>query len=190
MKKFIIYVLIPLFTISCTKDSIHQDEMNVLPAITEIGANTAGVIIDGYVLVPKDGQNQGYLGASIIRGLDVTLGSNFITSNGNDNFTLFIKNVPAKNGFILLMNLQTLSQTGNIFTTAGNSLPENNIYVGKVINGSVQQQFYSRENSCKIIITKADFNTGIISGTLAGDVYDINNNKIELTNGRFDIKIK
>ena len=173
---------------ACTKDKIADEEIDVLPQITEIGANTAGVEIDGQVLIPGDGTNTGYGGTSLIKGLDVTLGSNFITSNGNDNFTLFIKNLKRPNGFIMLMKIGILNQTGNIFTSNSPSLPE--IYVGKVINGTVQKQFYSKENSCEINITKLDFATGIMSGTFKGNVYDANNNIIELKQGRFDVKIK
>lgn len=189
MKKLTSIIIGLMLAISCIKCSVQED-VDVLPPITEIGANTAGVIIDNYILIPKDGTNTGYLGPSIIRGLDVTVGSNFITTNGNDNFTLFIKNVPAKKGFIIIVQLQVLNEIGDIYTSNGNSLPENNIYVGKIINGSVQQQYYSRENTCKVTITKADFNIGIVSGIFSGEVFDANNNKIEIKDGRFDIKIK
>ncbi len=188
MKKLFYCTLLSFLIFACTKDKIAETEIDVLPQITEIGANTAGAEIDGQVLIPSDGINTGFGGASLIKGLDVTLGPNFITSNGNDNFTLFIKNLKRPNGFILLLKIGILTQTGNIFTSNSPSLPE--IYIGKVINGTVQKQYYSKENSCEIIITKLDFSIGIISGTFKGNVFDENNNVIELKNGRFDIKIK
>ncbi len=186
MKKLFYCTILSFLIFACTKDK--TEEIDVLPQITEIGANTAGVEIDGQVLIPGDGINTGYGGASMIKGLDVTLGPNFITSNGNDSFTLFLKNLKRPNGFILLINIGILNQTGNIFTSNSPSLPE--IYVGKVINGTVQKQFYSKENSCEIIITKLDFTSGIISGTFKGNVFDENNKVIVLKNGRFDVKIK
>jgi hypothetical protein len=187
MKKIFYLTILSFLFFACTKDKTAETEIDVLPEITEIGANTAGVEIDGQVLIPRDGINTSYGGSSIIKGLDVTAGSNFISSNGNDRFTLFIKNLKRPNGFILLMEIGILNQTGSIFTSNSPFLPK--IYVGKVINGTVQKQFYSKENSCEIIITKLDFTTGIISGTFKGNVFDENNNVIVLKNGRFDVKI-
>ena len=188
MKKIFYCIILSFLIFACTKDKTPETEIDVLPQITEIGANTAGVEIDGQVLIPGDGTNTGYGGASIIKGLDITIGPNFITSNGNDRFTLFLKNLKRPNGFIFHLEIGPLNQTGNIFTSNSPYLPQ--IYVGKLINGIVQKQFYSKENSCEILITKLDFTVGIVSGTFKGKVFDNNNNVIELKQGRFDIKIK
>ena len=163
-------------------------EPDTLPGITETGANTAGVIIYGIVIVPKDGINQSYGGPEIIKGLSVILGSNFVETNGNDSFSLSIKNVPLKNGFIFFMDIGILNHTGDYFTEDQPKWPQ--IVVGKVVDGIAVKQFYARKNSCKVKITKLDFDKGIISGTFFGDVFDENNNKITLKEGRFDIKIK
>lgn len=189
MKKVIGCLFILLFTIACSESSIEKEEQDILPQFTETGANTAGVVIDEYVLIPKDGFSTGYLQyGSLIRGLEVELGSDFITSQGNATFSLTIKNLDRKNGYLFIMELGLLNQTGNIATIGGPIRPR--IYVGKQINGPVKQQFYSRPNSCNIMITKLDFNSRIISGTFAGEVFDENNNKIELKDGRFDVKMQ
>ena len=108
MKKIFYLTILSFLFFACTKDKTVESEIDVLPEITEIGANTAGVEIDGQVLIPGDGINTGYGGSSIIKGLDVTTGSNFISSNGNDRFTLFIKNLKRPNGFIISSQNDTL----------------------------------------------------------------------------------
>ena len=83
MKRLLHITIGLLLVISCTKSSV-QEQVDVLPAITEIGAGTAGVEINGYVLIPKDGTSTGYLQyGSLIKGLEARFGSNFITSQGN-----------------------------------------------------------------------------------------------------------
>ena len=186
MKNIFSLCLFCLF-LSCTQRE-EVVETDTLPAITETGANTAGVIIDGIVIVPKDGVNQSYGGPEIIKGLSVILGSDFIGSNGNDSFSLSIKNVPLKNGFIFFMDIGILNQTGDYFSDDQPKWPQ--IYVGKIVDGVSVKQFFAKKNSCKVTITKLDFEKGIISGTFFGDVFDGDNNKITLKEGRFDVKIK
>ena len=188
MIKITIFLTVLILTISCTKSSV-QEEVDVLPPITEIGANTAGVEINGYVLIPKDGTNTGYLQyGSLIKGLEVKVGPDFISSQGNSYLDLTIKNLDRKNGYFFSLELEPVNQIGNITTVGYPTAPR--LYVGKEINGAVQQQFYSRANSFNVIITKLDFVSKIISGTFSGVVFDANNNKLELKNGRFDVKMQ
>ena len=188
MKKLTSFVIGLISIISCTKSSV-QEAVDVLPPITEIGADTAGVEINSYVLIPKDGTSTGNLQfGSLIKGLEVTVGPNFIPSQGNSYFDLTIKNLDRKNGYYFSLELGPVNQIGNITTVGYPTRPR--LYIGKEINGSVQQQFYSRANSFNVIITKLDFINKIVSGTFSGDVFDVNNNKLELKNGRFDVKMQ
>ena len=166
----------------------EEPQTDILPGLTEIGANTAGVIIEEFVLVPKDGINQSYGGPGIIKGLNVTLGSNFMESKGNDSFSLALKNVPTKNGFIFFMDIGILNRTGDYFTEDYPKWPQ--IYVQKIVEGSSVKKYYAKKNSCKVTLNKLDFESGIISGTFSGELYDDDGNKITLKDGRFDIKIK
>lgn len=177
-----------MFLISSCAQREEPAEIESLPNITEIGANTAGVIVAGQIVIPKDGINKLYGGPSTIRGLDVTLGSNFVESNGKSNFSLKIRNVPNKESFNFSMDFGTLDRTGDHFTADENSLPKMDIQ--KKVNGVSTKYYQSRKNSGKLTITKLDFITGIISGVFSGELYDEDNNKITFTDGRFDIRIK
>lgn len=185
--KNIISLCLFCLLISCTQgeEILATDS---LPSITETGANTAGLIIDGIVTIPKDGINKSYGGPIMIKGLRVTLGSNFVESGGNASFSLSIENVPLKNGFIFFMDIGILNQTGDYFSDDQPKWPQ--IFVGKIVDGVSVKQFFAKKNSCKVTITKLDFENGIISGTFFGDVFDEENNKITLKEGRFDVKIK
>jgi hypothetical protein len=189
MKKLISLIIGIVMAISCSKNSVQEETVDVLPPITEIGANTAGVEINGYVLIPKDGTSTGYLQyGSLIKGLEAKFGQNFISTQGNSYFDLTIKNLERDNGYFFSLELDPVNQIGTI--TTGSYLIGPRLYIGKEVNGSVQQQFYSRANSFNVVITKLDFISKIVSGTFSGDVFDVNNNKLELKNGRFDVKMQ
>ncbi len=185
--KNILFLCLFCLLLSCTQRE-EIVETDTLPAITETGANTAGVIIDGIVIIPKDGINKSYGGPSMIKGLSVTLGSNFVESSGNDSFSLSIKNVPLKNGFIFFMDIGILNHTGDYFTDEYPKWPQ--IYVQKIVDGIAVKKFTAKNNSSKVTIGKLDFTSGIISGTFSGDLFDEANNKINLKEGRFDIRIE
>lgn len=186
MKK-LVSILALFFLVTCSQRDEPQ-ESDTLPAITQTGANTAGVIVDGMVIIPKDGINTAYGGPGTIRGLDVTLGSNFVESNGKSNFSLKIRNVPNKESFNFSMDFGVLDRTGDYFTEDAPSWPK--MEVQKKVNGVSTINYQSRKNSCKLTITKLDFTTGIISGVFSGEIFDENNNKIEFKEGRFDLRIK
>lgn len=158
-------VFLSFLILSCVQREELQ-EPDTLPQITEIGANTAGVIVDGMVIIPKDGINKSYGGPEIIKGLSVILGTDFIGSNGNDSFSLSIKNVPLKNGFIFFMDIGILNHTGDYFTDDQPKWPQ--IFVGKIFDGISVKQFFAKKNSCKVTITKLDFKKELFQGLFSG----------------------
>ena len=54
MKK-IFFLLLSFIAISCSKDNSIETPADQLPPITTTGANTAGCIINGKILIPKNG---------------------------------------------------------------------------------------------------------------------------------------
>ena len=75
--KNIILLLLTTFTLSCcNKDNDKpKTEIDQLPPITKIGANTAGCIINGKVLIPKNGAQS--FGGPALYGLNISAGNNF-----------------------------------------------------------------------------------------------------------------
>ena len=69
---FFLSILFTLF--SCTKDK-ETETQDQLPPITTTGANTAGCIINGKVLIPKNGSPS--LMGTTAKGLKKSQGNNF-----------------------------------------------------------------------------------------------------------------
>lgn len=70
--------------INCTSSNDPEDE---LPAITQIGANTFGCVVDGRILIPRD-SNSTTPGNNLFKGLKLFIGENFLANNGDDTWEL------------------------------------------------------------------------------------------------------
>jgi len=96
-------VLLTTLSLSCCNndDNTSQDQ---LPPITTTGANTAGCIINGKVLIPKNGINS--TSGFTTYGLDVNRGLTFDNvPYGDDYFSISIYNLKEKDiiiGFIYI----------------------------------------------------------------------------------------
>ena len=154
MKNLILTAVFLCFLNSCTKDSATSTPVDTLPPITTIGANTAGCLINGKVLIPKNG-SQAIGGSPLYLGMgDYTIGQ----SNGEK--------------FILASNNPQI-----ILETHYNVVPS--------------KKYISNVNSGTIKVTRFDYPNGIYSGIFNCTLYNVNipSEKIQITDGRFDIKI-
>ncbi|MDD3005482.1 hypothetical protein [Flavobacterium sp.] len=154
---------ISLFAMSaCSKnDETLEDQ---LPPATTIGANTAGCLIDGKVLIPKNGSQA--IGGSPAYGLNYYYGNNF-WPNKNDYWQLEIANKKDSNtsGIILwIKNLQNgngdylVDQSNGEFYSDG---PSNNQIIAAITTDGINKTYYSSDNSGVIKITRSDLGYGI-----------------------------
>ena len=184
-----------LFFTSCSKkDDEPQIPIDQLPAITTIGANTAGCIINGLILVPKNGSQS--IGGAAINGLNLIKGNNF-WPNKNDYWQLEIANKKDVNGlgiFLWIKNMQNGNGDYNIGQSNGELYadgPNNNQLIAGVSINGINKTFYSSVNSGMIKIIRSDLATGIsiYSGTFSGILYNKDNKTetIQISEGRFDI---
>jgi hypothetical protein len=91
MKK-IFFLLLSFIAISCSKDNATETPADQLPPITQTGANTAGCIINGKVLIPKNGSQA--IGGSTLYGLTIGGGIHFNAPIiGDDYFYVSIQNL-------------------------------------------------------------------------------------------------
>ncbi|MBC7493737.1 MAG: hypothetical protein H7221_01920, partial [Flavobacterium sp.] len=105
--KTIIITVCALFLFSCTKnDASPQDQ---LPPATTIGANTAGCIINGKVIIPKNGINS--TSGFTTYGLRVSRGVTFDSPPfGNDYFAMMIANLESKgNSYWIYVHINNMS---------------------------------------------------------------------------------
>jgi hypothetical protein len=197
MKKTILILATILLLTSCSKnDDTPATPQDQLPPITTIGANTAGCLINGQLLIPKNGSQA--IGGSPNFGLMISAGNNFHPPTiGGDYFQVEIANKLDQNGSGIVLWIKNLSAgEGNYIVNQSNgeidSLGPNNnqIIVGIRENGT-RKTFFSSPNSGVIIITKFDYYGGIQSGIFFCNLYNKDNptEKITITDGRFDIKV-
>ena len=195
MKNLLFTFLTISFLISCSKkdDIPPQPQADQLPEATTSGANTAGCIINGKVLIPKNGSTS-FTGTPY--GLKYNYGGNFypnkndywqlqISNNKdpNNNFgvVLWIKNMFVGNGDYLIGQ-----SNGELYSLGPNN---NQIFAGITENGT-SKTYWSSLNAGIIKITRSDLGVGIsiYSGTFNCTLYNKDNPSeiIQITEGRFD----
>lgn len=195
MKTTILILATIFFVASCSKnDDTSQAPLNQLPAITTTGANTAGCLINGKVLIPKNGSQA--IGGSPSFGINKNQGNGFYP-NKNDYWQLEIANKKDSDGMGIILWIKNMS-AGNGDYVVGQSNGElysygpnnNQVIVGIRLNG-INKTFFSAPYSGIIKISRSDLGIGIsiYSGTFNCILYNKDNpdEKIQITDGRFDI---
>ena len=184
MKTKILFVLTLLLLLGCSKDNSSNDPVDRLPAATTTGANTAGCLVNGQVLLPK--------------------GNGF----GGPILSCFYQQ--DLDGFHLGLSIS--NKTNNILKTIRmslnpNQLVENNTYslVKRIDNGSSYTSnfgvytIYSDTTSDNIFetnvliigeikITKLNTTLRIISGTFWYDAINPQGEVVQVREGRFDMR--
>lgn len=179
---------------SCSKDKTEDTPQDQLPPITTIGANTAGCIINGKVLIPKNGSQS--FGGPALYGLNKTQGNNF-WPNKDDYWQLEIANKRDVNGAGVILYIKNMSAgNGNYEVGQSNGElysggPNNNQIIASIKENGVNKTYWSSSNSGIIKITRSDLASGIsiYSGTFNCTLYNKDNTSeiIQITDGRFDI---
>jgi hypothetical protein len=196
VKKLILILSLNFLTFSCSKtENPTQDEpKDQLPAITTTGANTAGCIINGKVLIPKNGSQA--IGGPPIYGLNWDTGINF-WPNKNDYFQLEIANKKDINSLGIILWIKNM-QNGNgdyMINQSNGELymngPNNNQIIAGIKENGIYKTYWSGTNSGIITITRSELAVGIsiYSGTFHCTLYNKDNpsETIQVTDGRFDI---
>lgn len=192
-----IFILLATVLTSCTKENTSQTPAEQLPPATQVGANMAGCVINGKTLIPKNGTQA--IGGSPAYGLTTGAGINFhppiigddyrfvrianLQENGGDDIYIHI------NDMTLGVGNYNIGQSNNEYYIDGSNNPQIIAHTYDGIN--LGKTFLSGENSGVITITRFDYPNGIYSGTFSATLYNKDNpsEKIQVTDGRFDISI-
>ena len=180
---------------SCSKNNdIPQTPQDQLPPVTTIGANTAGCIINGKVLIPKNGSQA--IGGSPLFGLNFNAGNNFWPDK-NDYWQLEIanKNDTNSSGVILYIKNMTTGNGTYVINQSNGELyddgPNNNQIIAGIKENGIYKTYWSATIAGSISITRSDLfaGTSIYSGTFSCTLYNKDNPAeiIQITDGRFDI---
>lgn len=194
--KTLIYTLSFITLIACNKDDNTETPQDQLPPITQTGANTAGCIINGKVLIPKNGSQA--IGGPPIYGLNLVGGNNFNEPIiGDDYWQLEIANKRDQNSAGIVLWIKDMQQgIGNYPINQSNGElyidgPNNNQIIAGIKENGDQKTYWSGNNSGTITITRFDYLNGIYSGIFSFTLYNKDNptETITITDGRFDINI-
>lgn len=180
---------------SCTSND-HDSPPDQLPPATKTGANTAGCLINGNVLIPKNGSQA--IGGPALYGLNLVGGINFNAPIiGDDYWQLEIANKKDANSAGIVLWIKDMQQgvgdypihqsNGQLYADGPNN---NQVIAGVSVNG-VQKTYRSGNNSGVITVTRFDYFQGIYSGVFSCTLYNINNpsDTLQITDGRFDINV-
>ena len=179
MKNLLILIITILFFASCSKDSA-ETQPDQLPPITTTGANTAGCLIDGKVLIPKNGSQA--IGGSLLYGLKYYVGNNFGNPGFDDYFAINIKNRKDIDGDEIYIHLNKMiigtgvyaigQSNGNYYIA---SPPNNHAVLKKGVNSGNIKSYISSSTSGLVTVTRFDYPNKIISGFFSFTLYNVNN---------------
>lgn len=194
MKKLLMFIL-PLLLCCCNSNddlpATSSSCESLLPAITEVGANTFGCCIDGKLLKPRNGTGS-------------TLGNDDSYSyyggypNVTDYYELDIRDFKSERTAKLLLHLHEVHANGTGKYTINKSngyssidgLSHTYLHCKIYSDEKGDYQYYnSFENSGTVQVTNYNFKEGILSGTFSASVVNSADatDTIEIKGGRFDL---
>lgn len=166
-----------LLQIACNNDDDNTpiNPIDQLPPATQIGANTAGCLVDGEAFLPN---NESVLPVSCnyLDGEDFTL---IVSKRVNGIY--FIVSIYIYDTMLEVGGNYTLKEVADgskfgEYSIDTDSYPSPNYYsTTEIVNGS-------------LTITHHDFDNAILSGTFSFDAINSEGKIIKITEGRFDTK--
>lgn len=163
-----ILIIVLLSIVGCEKEDPNLTPLERLPPKTQIGANTAGCLVNGEAVYAKNRFNLFYQNQKDL-GVSFRLGDSELRKS---------------------INIASLNETLEIGNTYILSKVENDSKWGEYteVVPFVSEQLYQTNSSItgELIITHHDYDNATISGTFWFDAVDRNGNTIEVREGRFD----
>ena len=177
--KNLILILITSLSLSCCSKDENKTPLEQLPAATQTGANTAGCLVDGQVLLPR--------GQKIQNG--PVLSSFYQKLNGKYYFGLGIDDNSGNNLKGIGINSDNITLEVNKLYILGEDLNDDTqIYIfGYFINYDIGFFKTTKLITGELKITHLDTTNFIISGTFWFDAVGANGNIVKVTDGRFDL---
>lgn len=194
MKKIVLLIVVIVFS-GCTKDKVTEEIIQI-PAITEVGANTFGCTIDGFLLIPRDGTPLHYNQNGVCLNKGTSMEGDYYNSDNSHSFRYMkIYNYRKRNKYYSIEFYIPNFPTMGIGTFDwGNDLYGNDIVVSiyYLDNQTNTHEFFKSENlSGKLVITKRDNINHIFSGIFSGKLKNLDGTKeIKITDGRFDYNLQ
>lgn len=173
-------ILLCIFLTSCSSDddsSGGNNPVNQLPEATQIGANTAGALVDGEPITPKGGG----VNPNLTAFYQFVDGTYFFSVGFADNTQNSIKSI----------NIFTSKIPLEVNTSYALSNPDDSSLMGGggeySINGDEIQYNTIQNNTGELTITHLDEQNRIVSGTFWFDAVNEDGEVVEVREGRFDV---
>ena len=174
-------ILLCIFLTSCSSDddsSGGNNPVNQLPEATQIGANTAGALVDGEPITPKGGG----INPNLVAFYQFVDGAYFfnvgiLNSNNNRNKTIKVyanENSIEENEVYILNKNDTSIGFGGAFSFRDG-------------NESESFHFTNTDFTGELTITHLDEENRIVSGTFWFDAVNEDGEVVEVREGRFDV---
>ncbi len=171
--------IIIISTNSCSKKDDCEHPVDCLPPATQIGANTAGCLVNGKILVPS-GRSFGS-GSVLISQYLFYQGAYFFSIGIDDReenqlISIRIENSQLEEGGIYPLQLET----------------ENSGSAAYIIGGAGSGIGYVTTNNFKgeLHVTNLDETKKIVSGTFWFDAINSEGESVQITQGRFDVRFQ
>ncbi|CAN5282182.1 hypothetical protein BH23BAC2_BH23BAC2_26820 [soil metagenome] len=176
MKTTLLYLLFIVFllsTNSCSKNDDCVNPVDCLPPATQVGANTAGCLVNGEVFLPG--------GRSI--GSGSVLKAQYVFHNGRYIFGVSINNPRDGNKMVLIESKYDALEEGETYIMKQYSDIST---TGFYLNGS---NGYSTTDEVigEFTISKLDESRKILSGTFWFDAINNEGEIVQIREGRFDV---
>ena len=180
--KILNLILLCIFLTSCSSDddsSGGNNLVNQLPEATQIGANTAGALVDGEPITPKGS------------GINPNLTAFYQLIDGEYFFNIGFFNVQMGD---TLKGIDVFSN--NNFLEVNNSYPLSSnpnedgfgaVYTKRILNESESFHFTNTDFTGELTITHLDEQNRIVSGTFWFDAVNEDGEVVEVREGRFDV---
>jgi hypothetical protein len=177
MKKKILLIGILLTLNSCSeKDNPTLTPLEQLPKATKTGANTAGCLVNGEAFLPKGFFPSGNLICYFIN---------------QENFSLDISNKENSNINSIVIGVDNLQlEVNKVISLNTRRLINSKFAEYNILKDNGNDELYSTtpQITGELIITHHDYNNAIISGTFWFDAVNNIGEKVEVREGRFDMK--
>ncbi len=177
IRLYLILTVVLFIITSCSKEKDCDNPIDCLPSITQTGANTAGCLVNGEVLIP-DGQ--GINTGSVLKAQYTYSG------DGDDDFVfgLSIRDLTSGGSKMVLIQIRNKKLVeGEIYELKS----EDSNSIGFYNNGYIGSYVTTDDHRGELIISHIDAASRTVSGTFWFDAADQDGETVEVRNGRFDV---
>jgi hypothetical protein len=177
--KILLFIALTLVLGCCSDDnSKPASEIDKLPPATQVGANTAGCLVNGKAFLPQGYVPAGNLRCNYINGLNFTLSIVNNTQNTIKSINIFCYN--------------TTIEIGQTYSLLQNNNNSNSKYAEYIINSTPPPSpYYYSTNEIiagELTVTHHDFDNAVLSGTFWFDAINSEGEIVEVREGRFDVE--